>query len=423
MSRASHVAAFAAGAAVAVAVAAIAAPRADVERFKTLDTFAQTLATIEASYVDPTDEKQLIYDAARGMLHNLDPHSTFLPPSRYQKMRQDTEGEFGGVGLTLGPGVIDDARPSVPPYTTVDDVVPRSPADVAGVQVDDRIVSIDGEPTAEVGHEMKEASAWEAKLRGPSGTRVTLAILRVGWREPRAFAIVRAQVKQPSVRHKLLEPGIGYIAIARFAEATSSDVTAALGELRRQGALGVLVLDLRGDPGGLVDQAVATADLFLDDGVIVTTRGKHGTTDTQRAHRGGPGVDLPIVALVDNGTASAAEILAAALHDHERAQLVGQPTYGKGTVQTFFDLDDGSGLKLTTARYYTPNGKSLESKGLIPDVPVDAFAPMEIVAGGSGSGSAAAGSGDRIEAAGNVDDPQLATAVQIARRSVHAPTK
>src|SRR5580692_3460570 len=139
MSRASHVAAFAAGVAVAVAVAALAAPRADVERFKTLDTFAQTLATIEASYVDPTDEKQLIYDAARGMLHNLDPHSTFLPPSRYQKMRQDTEGEFGGVGLTLGPGFVDDARPGVPPYTTVDDVVPHSPADVAGVQVDDRI--------------------------------------------------------------------------------------------------------------------------------------------------------------------------------------------------------------------------------------------------------------------------------------------
>jgi carboxyl-terminal processing protease len=182
------------------------------------------------------------------------------------------------------------------------------------------------------------------------------------------------------------------------------------------------VLDLRGDPGGLVDQAVATADLFLDDGVIVTTRGRAGTTDVQRAHKGGPGVDVAIVALVDNGTASASEILAAALRDHGRAQLVGQPTYGKGTVQTFFDLDDGSGLKLTTARYYTPNGKSLESKGLIPDVPVDAFAPMEIVAGGSGSGGASQGSDDRIDA-NDGDDPQLATAVQIARRSVRASSK
>jgi carboxyl-terminal processing protease len=423
MSRATHAAAFAAGAAFAVAVAAVAAPRADVERFKTLDTFAQTLATIEASYVDPTDEKALLYDAARGMLHNLDPHSTFLPPSRYQKMRQDTEGEFGGVGLTLGPGIVDDARPSVPPYTTVDDVVPNSPADVAGIQIDDRIVSVDGEPTAEPGHEFREAGQWEARLRGPSGTRVTLAILRVGWKEPRAFAIVRAQVKQPSVRHNLIEPRLGYVAIARFAEATSSDVAAALADLRRAGPLDVIVLDLRGDPGGLVDQAVATADLFLDDGVIVTTRGRHGTTDTQRAHKGGPGVDLAIVALVDNGTASAAEILAAALHDQGRAQLVGQPTYGKGTVQTFFDLDDGAGLKLTTARYYTPAGKSLESKGLIPDVPVEAFAPVEIVAGGSGSGGAQTGSGDRIDSLASSDDPQLATAVQIARRAVRVPSK
>src|SRR5580658_6060913 len=339
MSRATHAAAFVAGVAVAIGVGAVAAPRPDVERFKTLDTFAQTLATIQGSYVDPTDEKLLIYDAVRGMLHNLDPHSTFLPPSRYQKMRQDTEGEFGGVGLTLGPGVIDDARPSVPPYTTVDDVVPGSPADVAGVQVDDRIVTVDGEPTAEPGRELREAGQWEARLRGPSGTRVTLAILRVGWKEPRAFAIVRAQVKQPSVRHELIEPRLGYVAIARFAEATSSDVAAALADLRRAGPLDVIVLDLRGVPGGLVDQAVATADLFLYDGVIVSTRGRHGTTDTQRAHKGGAGVDLAIVVLVDNGTASAAEILAAALRDHDRAALVGQPTYGKGTVQTFFDLD------------------------------------------------------------------------------------
>jgi carboxyl-terminal processing protease len=421
MSRATHAAAFVAGVAVAIGVGAVAAPRPDVERFKTLDTFAQTLATIQASYVDPTDEKALIYDAARGMLHNLDPHSTFLPPSRYQKLRQDTEGEFGGVGLTLGPGVVDDARPSVPPYTTVDDVVPGSPGDVAGIQIDDEIVSIDGEPTAEVGRELREAGAWEAKLRGPSGTRVNLAILRVGWKTPHAFVVVRAQVKQPSVRHKLIEPHLGYVAIARFAEATSSDVSAALADLRRTGQLDVIVLDLRGDPGGLVDQAVATADLFLDDGTIVTTRGRRGATDTQRAHKGGPGVDLPIVALVDNGTASAAEILAAALRDHGRAQLVGQPTYGKGTVQTFFDLDDGSGLKLTTARYYTPEGKSLESKGLIPDVRVDAFVPIEIVAGGSGSGGATTGSGDRIEAAASPDDPQLAAAVQIARRSI--PTR
>ena len=415
MSRVGHLpgyaAAFVAGATLAVAAGALAVPRTDTARFKALDAFAQTLAAIENSYVDPVDEQQLLYDASRGMLHNLDPHSTFLPPTRYKRMRQDTEGEFGGVGLVLGPGILDDARPSVPPYPTIDDVVPSSPADVAGLEPDDRIATIDGAPTAEVGHELREAGAWEAALRGATGTRVTLGVIRVGWKEPRAFTIVRAQVKQPSVRQRVLEPRIGYLAIARFAEATSIDTLAALRELRSKNALDVLVLDLRDDPGGLVDQAVATADLFLDSGTIVSIHGRRGSIETQVAHKGGPAETVPIIALVDQGTASAAEILAAALHDHGRAKLVGLPTYGKGTVQTFFDLDDGSGLKLTTARYYTPNGKSLESKGLVPDRRVDAFSADVITAG-----AGAPPPGDaRINTA---DDPQLAAAVQLAHQAL-----
>jgi carboxyl-terminal processing protease len=293
---------------------------------------------------------------------------------------------------------------------------------VAGVQEDDRVVSIDGAPTAEVGHELREAGAWEARLRGPSGTRVTLAIVRVGWKDPRAFTLVRAQVKQPSVHAKVLEPHVGYLQISRFAEATAQDVAGALADLKKQGALGALVLDLRNDPGGIVDQAIAVADLFLDDGTIVTIRGRHGSVETQNAHKGGAGVGVPIIALVDQGTASAAEILAAALHDHERARLVGQPTYGKGTVQTFYDLDDGSGLKLTTARYLTPKGNSLESKGIVPDVRVDAFAPEEIVAGGSNSGGAAGGNGATINQTG-ADDPQLAAAVQLARQATRGGNK
>src|SRR5262249_2740139 len=173
----------------------------------------------------------------------------------------------------------------------------------------------------------------------------------VGWREPRVFTLVRAQVKQPSVHSRVLEPHVGYVRISRFAEATGADVAAALADLKKHDALGSLVLDLRDDPGGLVDQAILVADQFLDDGTIVTIRGRQGTVETQSAHKGGAGVGVPIIALVDQGTASASEILAAALHDHGRAQLVGQTTYGKGTVQTFYDLDDGSGLKLTTARY------------------------------------------------------------------------
>ena len=413
MSRASHVAAFTAGAIAATAVAALAVPK-DAARFRAFDAFAQSLAVVEQNYVDQVDEQNLLRDAVRGMLHNLDVHSTYLPPNRYQKVRQDTEGEFGGVGVVLAPGFIDDARPRVPPYPIVDELVPNSPAEVAGIQIDDRVVSIDGAPTAEAGKEIKEAGAWEARLRGASGTRVTIAVLRVGWKDPRAFTLVRAQVKQPSVHAHPLEPHVGYLQISRFAEATSSDVAVALADLRKQDALGALVLDLRDDPGGLVDQAILVADQFLDDGTIVTIKGR-GTTETQTAHKGGAGVGVPIIALVDQGTASAAEIVAAALHDHGRAQLVGLPTYGKGTVQTFYDLEDGSGLKLTTARYFTPKGNSLESKGIVPDKHVETFTPEEIVGG--------AGSNDATITENGSDDPQLAAAVQLARQASRGGNK
>jgi carboxyl-terminal processing protease len=416
MSRASHLAAFTAGTVLASAVA-FAVPK-DVTRFRTFDAFAQSLALVEANYVDAVDEQALLRDATRGMLHNLDVHSTYLPPNRYQKMRQDTEGEFGGIGIVLAPGAIDDARPSVPPYPIIDELEPTSPAETAGLQVDDRLVTIDGVPTAEAGRELKDASAWEAKLRGASGTRVSVTVLRVGWHDPKPFTLVRAQVKQASVHSKVIENHIGYVAINRFAEATAADVAAALADLKKHNALGALVLDLRDDPGGLVDQAVLVADEFLDDGTIVTIRGRKASVETQNAHKGGAGVGVPIIALVDAGTASAAEILTAALHDHNRAKLVGLPTYGKGTVQTFYDLDDGSGLKLTTARYFTPKGNSLESKGIVPDVRVEAFTP-EVITAGSGNGSA---SGATInDAAG--DDPQLATAVQMARQALHAANK
>ena len=413
MSRLSHAASFLAGAVIATAIVAEAVPR-DAARFKALDAFAQALATVQTSYVDPVDEKKLLQDAARGMLHNLDPHSTFLPPKRYQQLRQDTEGEFGATGIALLPGEIDDAKPRVPPYPSIDEIMEGSPADVAGLQLDDRITAIDGAPTAEPGRVLRDAGAWETKLRGPSGTRVTVSVLRTGWKDPRTFTLVRAQLKQPTVKHKVLEKGIGYLAITRFAEATSADTAASLAQLRQQGGLDVLVLDLRNDPGGLVDQAVLVADQFLDSGTIVSIRGRSGT-ENQTAHKGGLATQVPVIALVDQGTASAAEILAGALRDHGRAKLVGQPTYGKGTVQTFYDLEGGAGLKLTTARYFTPKGNSLESKGINPDVEVDSFAPVEIVVGGSGSGSGAVeGTGATIS---GDDDPQLATALKLARQT------
>jgi len=418
MSRATHVASFVAGVITATAIVSFAVPK-DVQRFRAFDAFAQALAVVEANYVDQVDEQKLLADGVRGMLHNLDVHSTYLPPKRYEKVRQDTEGEFGSVGVVLAPGFIDDARPSVPPYPIVDELQPGSPAAVAGVQVDDRVVAIDGAPTAAPGKELKEAGAWEAKLRGPSGTRVTLSVVRTGWKDPRAFTLVRAQVKQQSVSWKVLEPRVGYLQITRFVEATGADATAALNELAKKNALGVLILDLRNDPGGIVDQAILVADQFLDSGTIVTIRGRKGSVETQSAHKGGAATAVPIIALVDQGTASASEILAAALRDHGRAKLIGSPTYGKGTVQTFYDLDDGSGLKLTTARYLTPNGNFLESKGLTPDVKVDAFAPEEIVAGpGAGSGTDAT-----IKATGDDDDPQLAAAIKMAKQTLRGVNK
>ncbi len=418
MSRASHLATFVAGAITASAIFAYAVPK-DVVRFRAFDAFAQALAVIETNYVDNVDEQKLLADAMRGMLHNLDVHSTYLPAKRYQKVRQDTEGEFGSVGVVLAPGFIDDARPSVPPYPLIDELQPGSPAAVAGIQLDDRVVAVDGAPTAAAGKELKEAGVWEAKLRGPSGTRVTLSILRAGWKDPRGFTLVRAQVKQQSVSAKLLEPRIGYLQISRFVEATGADVNAALGELRSKNGLGTLILDLRDNPGGIVDQAILVADQFLDNGTIVTIRGRKGSVENQSAHKGGLATGVPIVVLVDQGTASASEILAAALRDHGRAKLIGLPTYGKGTVQTFYDLDDGAGLKLTTARYLTPNGNFLESKGLTPDVRIDAFAPEEIVAGpGAGSGSDAT-----ITATGEDDDPQLAAAIKMAKQTLRGVNK
>jgi carboxyl-terminal processing protease len=292
--------------------------------------------------------------------------------------------------------------------------VPRSPADVAGLLADDRVVSLDGAVTAEAGRETANASTWEARMRGASGTRVSVSVIRAGWKEPRAFTVVRAQVKLPTVRHRVIEKGIGYLAISRFAEATTVDTLAALTQLRGQNALDALILDLRNDPGGLVDQSIGVADLFLDSGTIVTIRGRQGSVETQSAHKGGVATAVPIIVLVDQGTASAAEILAGALRDHGRAKLVGTKTYGKGTVQTFFDLEGGAGLKLTTARFYTPKGNSLESKGLVPDIVIDEFAPEAIVVGAGGGSGAVTGSGATIDDEAD-DDPQLRAAVKLAK--------
>jgi carboxyl-terminal processing protease len=384
VSRASHAAAFAAGVAIAAAVGAVAAPkRPEATRYKTLDTFAQSLSYVSNQFVDPVDEKKLLYAAARGMLSSLDAYSAFFSPSEYRRLREDTEGEFPGVGLQLGPGGSDDAMPDAKEWPIVDEVLVGSPAEKAGIQVDDRILTVDGETTVNPdGTAIKDERFWDGKLRGPSGTRVKIEFLRPGAKAAPA-EMVRAQIKVPSVSHEVLSPGIGYMSIRRFQEATAADTAEALTALNAAKASRVIIIDLRTDSGGLLDQAIAIADQFLDSGLIVTIRGRSEPIETHTAHSGGLAVSSKVILLVNAETASAAEILSGALQDHKRATVIGMRTYGKGAIQTYFDLIDGSGLKLTTHRYVTPAGHVVEGRGITPDIEVPEFEPEVVVAGGS----------------------------------------
>lgn len=428
MSRASHVAAFAAGCALAATVGASAAPRRpDATRYRTLDTFAQALTYVANQYVEPTDERQLLYAAARGMVQSLDTYSGFYAPADYKRLRQDTEGEFPGVGVVLGPGGPDDAMPDAMLWPLVDEVVPGSPAAAAGLVADDRLLAVDGVSTVTAGPDgsARDERYWDLRLRGDAGTTVVVEYLHPGGK-PVTATLTRRQVKVPTVEHEKLGAGIGYLAIRRFQEATADDVTAALADLTRQGADRVLLLDLRTDGGGLVDQAIAVADLFLDDGTIVTIRGRNpAEVETHDARRGGPATTVKVLLLVNAQTASAAEILAGALQDHHRATVLGMKTYGKGAIQTYFDLADGSGLKLTTHRYLTPAGHEVEGRGITPDLEVPEFEP-EVIVAGAGSGSGARSGNDRArggpDPAGHdilgprgEDDHQLRIAYQTAQ--------
>lgn len=385
---ASHLASFLAGAVLATSVFARAVPdrgaaRAARDRYPTLDALAEALSYILHEYVGDTDERDLVYAAIAGMVRTLDRHSAFLRPSGYQRLREDTEGEFGGVGFELGPP-LPAARP---PYPVVADLIDGSPADRAGLREGDRVVElagrrlIDAEGRALAHRRLRQVGAG---LRGPAGTRLELTISPVGTRRIEKRVLVRERVKVPTVEWLALAPGIGYVAVRRFQEATAADVEAALLGLRARFGRdpGVLVLDLRGNPGGLYDQAVRVADLFLSSGVIVKVVSRAGrSVEIERARAPGTWSTFSMIALIDQASASAAEIVAAALQDHGRATLLGLPSYGKGSMQTFLDLADGSGLKLTTARYYTPAGNSLEGAGIQPDMKVEAFAPEVVTAG------------------------------------------
>ena len=324
-----------------------------------LDIFMKVLNYVEANYVEPVDQKTLIYGAIKGMLSTLDPHTVFMPPDEYKDMKEDTSGRFGGVGIELDTGN---------EMLKVSGVLDGTPAQKAGIQVGDTILAIDGEAV-----DAQDLHDAVRKIKGEKGTTVTLQIERDGWDKPKDFPLVRADITVRSVASRLLDGGLGYVKITSFQERTGDDLDKAIVQLEKdnKAPLTGLVLDLRNNPGGLLDQAVRVADEFIDDGVIVSTIGKDPThREEELAHRRGTYDKFPIVTLVNGGSASASEIVAGALQDHKRAVILGTQTFGKGSVQTVIELDDGSGLKLTIAKYYTPSGRSIQGLGITPDVVV-----------------------------------------------------
>ena len=331
-------------------------------RYENLELFQRVVSVIEQNYVDTPDNRELMYGAIKGMLETLDPHSNFLTPEVYRDMKIDTSGKFGGVGIEIG--LKDEMLTVVSP-------IEDTPAWHAGVKPGDRLVKIDGDSTR--GMTLVEAVQ---KMRGKAGSDVRLSIWRPGLKAPRDLKLTRGTVKIQSAKFETLESGYGYVRLTTFNENASNDIKSAIAKIEKSGKLRGLVLDLRGNPGGLLDQAVEVTSLFVDEGAVVSTIGRNPDQKEVRSVRKGVArTDFPIAVLVSSNTASAAEIVAGALQDHHRALIMGQNTFGKGSVQTVMDLGQDLGLKLTIARYYTPSGRSIQEKGVIPDVELEDFDP------------------------------------------------
>jgi carboxyl-terminal processing protease len=340
-------------------------------RYDDLSLFTSVLTLVRSNYVEPIEESDLIRGAVRGMLEELDPHSSFLDVEAYEEMQVDTKGEFHGLGIEISK--------QKDGYIEVISPIEGTPADRAGILPHDLIVKICPTEVPEDWKEdcrsTKDMSLFDAVslMRGKRGTEITIDIFREGFSEPKPFKVVRDIVKVVSVSGKLLEPGYGYVRIRAFQERSVDELDSALAQIHTEAGapLEGLVIDLRDNPGGLLDQAVRIADIWLSDGLIVYTKGRR---ENQRqdfvAHNEGTEPDYPIVVLVNGGSASASEIVAGALQDQRRALIVGQPTFGKGSVQTVFPLEGDHGLRLTTALYYTPSGRSIQEVGISPQISV-----------------------------------------------------
>jgi carboxyl-terminal processing protease len=327
--------------------------------YENLRLFTEVLSIVQSQYVDEVPPKDIIYNAIKGTLRGLDPHSSFLDPEMYREMQVETSGSFGGLGIEIT--LRDDVLTVVAP-------IEGTPAYRAGIQPGDRILKIEGLSTKD----MQLADAVK-RMRGKPGSKITITIVREGWTEPKEFLITREQIRVQSVKSNQLEPGIEYIRLRQFQEQTANDLETSLEKYTKEGKIQGLVLDLRNNPGGLLTSAVEVTEKFLEPGkLVVYTEGRvrnqnmRFSSNAKRTF-----TTFPIVVLVNQGSASASEIVAGALQDWGRAVVLGSQSFGKGSVQTIIPLSDGSGLRLTTAKYFTPKGRSIHGKGITPDILVE----------------------------------------------------
>lgn len=332
---------------------------AETSDYQELQLLTDVLSIVRRSYVEEVPLKDLVYGAIDGMLASLDPHSGFMPPDIYKEMKVDTRGEFGGLGIEISKrdGVLTIVAP-----------IEDTPASRAGLLAGDQILKIENEYTKDM-----EIMGAVHLMRGAPGTSVTITIMRQDFEKPQDFILEREVIKVKSVKAKTLEKGFGYVRLTQFQEHSSADLAKALEQLRQEngGSLSGLVLDVRNNPGGLLDQAVEITDQFLAEGLIVYTKGREADAQMEfSARQVGTEPAYPMVVLINGGSASASEIVAGALQDHARAVIMGTRSFGKGSVQTIIPLSDESGLRLTTAKYFTPKGTSIQALGIVPDIEV-----------------------------------------------------
>lgn len=329
------------------------------ERYSELQNFSKVLNLVQQYYVEEVDSKKLIYGAIKGMLRELDPHTNFLPPDIFKDFETETSGEFGGLGIEISVqnGIL-----------TIISPIEDAPAWEAGIKAGDKIIAVDGNSTK--GLSLVEASQY---MRGKRGSKTTLTIVRDGQEEPFNISITRGNVKIRSVKPTDIDDGYIYVKVTSFIEYTARDLEKTLEETQKKYSnIKGLILDLRRNPGGLLDQAVKVSDLFLASGTIVSTIGRDPKNKEVASASGrAKYIDFPIIVLMNEYSASASEIVAGALQDNHRAIIMGQKSFGKGSVQSVIKLGDGSGLKLTVARYYTPSGRSIQAEGIIPDIDVE----------------------------------------------------